>query len=1209
MLLFCFGKEIDMHHFIVGKKGFVLFVIVLLVASGLSISVKTIDSNTLQFNSNDDAGYRKDAGNNIDRSLVLYPGELIDDTPGRGRTGNVSINDLEDWYSFSVCQGQQIVVTVTPTFGYDLNLSLWTNADILMASSNNSGDVPETISYTATYTGYWFMQIKYVYGNETGHYFMDVSINGQNDANSGTDASNTLSGSMFIVPGYYCGYLDMNDPYDFYTFHVSAGQGIHLNLTMKSITYLTDFDLQLYTPNGTLVYEGNQCYADEFNYQADVSGEWSTRVDIFPGWVDVPHPTNWSYYSYGSGAYNLALAIEANGTAPQEPIPQPQITPLAKTFKVANDPTSTKDDFGYLAAIPACNYLDGGKRYLAPIIYTGDSTPTAYYDDPTAFGTVDDTTQYLVDDWNAYLDTYGKTPVQYTVLTDPIEAAADIATRNWASSQTAVVAVDGSRFNDTEKTVLKKTTLLRRKAVVEIIPCDSDKIVSIGGTYGYPMLLGPRWCAVNVSMLGASSAKPSVNAIFPLYIMMAQDWWPCPYDALGDKIDIYQPITRAGLWSAGTDLKGINWSLKITKYAGDRYRFKVTDPDSVINVKITTETPSDLLVFLVDPDGYLRAPDLPAWKGPVNPIHVWNGMNNPAVNPWRTWNPAPHTEFSAEVLHPEKGLWTAIVVPREANGSNVRYTITAKVRNVNPDRADATISAANAAVIASVNHLPLLYVTKTSVPAATQSAFSALGVNTVIFVESNGIGKDVRASLPPIQEDLMTMKDIVDEIKSSPASENYVTVTSLKTGDGFFAPAAMLAAYHGSPVIRVEDAPGNPAGVADRIETWRLWDGDYYHGGRSPGSLPKADQPVNITTLELFLQLIRFVLLNETSLPPFGLDADRYWNEEMYKGLNDYVTDLGLDRDGPEGYCFVAPRDDIYLVLHSTMMGNNSYAGDIPGITPAYSSAVVVRDLLYPALIFANPDKDITTSQLINYFDSNNWWYVVGTGYTSRVVKNIFQSHLRTFEGHCLWDAHLQRMNQGASVMYYTGHGTGGTGLSAQYLQTNYSRFPDQIWWDAWRGYYYDLWKTPRNNGMVWYNPEPPMLYDIIHYKWVDQQMQNLRSNAIFYAATFTGDGDGPLVYLDHGAVCWCGNAGTMNGDALEIQTEVFFEDVMNNGESIGPALSKYIWDFSRDYTTGDPVRLYNQKSLQSSSIPCIYGDPNVVIYSPEWTSPVPVDR
>ena len=52
-----------------------------------------------------------------------------------------------------------------------------------------------------------------------------------------------------------------------------------------------------------------------------------------------------------------------------------------------------------------------------------------------------------------------------------------------------------------------------------------------------------------------------------------------------------------GIWVAGTDIVSPRWTMKITKYAGDRYRFRVTDADSVINAKLTTDDPSDFLVF------------------------------------------------------------------------------------------------------------------------------------------------------------------------------------------------------------------------------------------------------------------------------------------------------------------------------------------------------------------------------------------------------------------------------------------------------------------------------------------------------------------------------------------------------------------------------------------------------------------------------------
>ncbi|MFA5103356.1 MAG: hypothetical protein WC525_09415, partial [Candidatus Thermoplasmatota archaeon] len=981
------------------------------------------------------------------------------------------------------------------------------------------------------------------------------------------------------------------------------------------IAFLADFDLQLYNPSGVLVYEGNEYYDDEFNYPADATGQWSIRVDIFPGWEDCPKPTEWSYYSYGSGAYELTVALEASGGDIPDPIPQPDVTPIAKTYSIATDHESTKDDFVYLAAIPACNYLDGGKRYLAPIIYTGDSTPTAYYDDDTSFGTVDDTTQYLIDDWEDYLTLFGKAPEQYTLPADPIQAAADIAIRDWTSSQTAVVAVDGSDFEDAVKTVLKKTATLKRETkVTEGITNSSMKTIS--GALVYPMFIGPKWCAINVSMYGTGGAQPNVGSILPHFMTKAQDWWPCPYDGEGPKTDMYYPITRMGIWNAEADINSNLWTLTITQYAGDRYRFKVTDADSVINAQVTTTEQADLLVFLVDPEGHLRAPTLPAWNGPVNPIHVWNGFENPEYNPWRQWQPAPHTEFSAEVLHPEKGTWTAIVVPRDTDGPNLKYTLTVDVRTVSEDRADAEISAANAAVIASLNHLPLLYVTPDTVPTATASAFSALGVTNVIFVERGEIGADVRSKLPTVTKDLKTMQEIIDEIKSYPASENYITATSLKTGDGYFAPAAMLAAYHGAPVIRVEDAPdGDPAAVAERIQSWQRWDGDYYHGSRANGHLPHHNAPVEQNRLQLLIMFIKYLLNGNASLlPPLGLDAKRYWNEEMFTYFHNYIDSLGLDREGQEGYALVAPRTDINMEFHSVLNGNNSYAGHIPGITPAYSSNIVIRSVLYPALIFANPGRNVTTSSLMNYPEKNSWRLNDGKtyyAYSSGAVKNTFSSHLRTYDGHTFWKPHLERMNDGASVYYYSGHGTGGSGMSEMYEQTEHSNYPEQVWWDAWRGYMYDNWKMPREviSGNIWFNPEPPNLYDIIHYKWVDQLFQNLRSNAVFYMSCTTGDGDGPLVFLEHGAVIWYGNANTGLCPEADIGDDEVFKLTLVYGESVGVAWSKQVWLHYRDFTTSDNTSMYGPSSMYPiNSIQVIYGDPSLVIYSPEWDAPIPID-
>jgi len=1298
----------------------------------------------LSLEDKDDAGYKRDAGNEISRAFILYPNEMIDDWPGRGRTGKLSSSDTQDWYSFSVCNGQNIVITLTPPSGFDYDLALWDFDTLERASSSNSGSTIESINFLADKTGTWYMQIKYISGSGIGQYSFTISLNGQNDANTGNDAGDDFAGATLLSNvGIFYGFLDMNDEEDWYKFNVNADQGIHFKLAMKQTAFYSDFDISLYNPSGEMVHRETYYYDDELLYPADAPGLWRIKINIFPGYTDIPNPTEWDYWTYGSGVYKLEFILESSAPAPPGPIPQPQITPIAHTFKVANDPNSNKDDFGYLASIPACNYLEGGMRYLAPIVYTGDNTPTNW------FGTVEDTTNYLLDDWNTYLNMMGKTPVIYNVPSDPVQAAAQIATSNWASSDLAVVAVDGSDYKDTATTVLHRTRTLRRNAEVETIPNDSDKIMKIGDSYVYPMFIGPKWGAINVSIYGSnipSSITPSLIELFPKFMSLANDWWP-----VNDNVprnDIYYGVTTAGVWAAGVNSITGDWDLKITKYACHRYKIKINDADSVLKATVTTTTPSDLLVLLVDPEGHIRAPDYPDWNGgEINPIHGWNGMDtgDPAYScdPFRAWNPEPLTEFSAEVLHPEKGYWTAIVVPRNAQGSSsIRYTISGEIRKLNSKRVDATISAANAAVIASQEHVPLLYVKENEIPAATQNALTTLGVNKVIFVERNQIGSSVRDDLPTIEADLKTMKEIIDYIKDYPSSENYITITSLKTGDGYFAPSAMLAAYHGSPVLRIEEASTeigdtgigsgniivgiingnaygmdastgeiiwsypsgwtpqdplsldkqtddkiylgstndmifclegssgdiiwnyptgdiettsagnlesslyldladstaicldsstgevhealpiksviNPAGMANRIDTWELWGGDYYHGNRAPGHLPIHTEPLSpMGPGKLLLELLKYLLSGgeQGELPPLGMDAKRYWNEEMYNGVHDWIKSYGLDLEGQEAYAIVAPRKDIRLELHSVMIGNNSYAGHIPGETPALSADQIVRSILYPALIYANPNRDVTTTQFMNYPDGDTWKTNDGVNhavYSTREVKKAFMSHNRIFDGHCLWDAHLERINDGASVMYYSGHGTGGSGISGQYTQTDFSVYPDQIWYDAWRGYMYDNWKTPRENGRRWYNPEPPNLYDIIHYKYVDQLMENLRSLAVFYMSCSTAQQFAPLVYLEHGAVTWYGNAGSGLCPEADLQDDELFKDTMINGLSVGKAFSKQVWLHYRDFTTSDPTSMYGPSSVYGgegvTTIQCIYGDPELIVYSPEWTSPTPID-
>ncbi|MEA2054230.1 MAG: hypothetical protein U9O96_03810, partial [Candidatus Thermoplasmatota archaeon] len=179
-----------------------------------------------------DIGYNVDAGGNVLKSLPIYVGEPVDQSvPGRGRIGTLDPggNDEDDWYSFSVCEGQSIQVLLSSSEDYDFELA-------------DTGATPVGHSYTADVSGTYFIHIFANEGAGTGDYTISITLVGQNDAGSGKDAGNTIGTAMSISSGSYFGYLDAYDWEDWYSFNANTGQGIKVTLECPS---KTDFDVHL----------------------------------------------------------------------------------------------------------------------------------------------------------------------------------------------------------------------------------------------------------------------------------------------------------------------------------------------------------------------------------------------------------------------------------------------------------------------------------------------------------------------------------------------------------------------------------------------------------------------------------------------------------------------------------------------------------------------------------------------------------------------------------------------------------------------------------------------------------------------------------------------------------------------------------------------------------------------------------------------------
>jgi len=467
--------------------------------------------------SHKDIGYNSDAGDTILKSFIVYVGEPVDETiPGRGRTATLdpSSGDDEDWYRFEACQGQ----TITASADGGMNIEL-----------KDSSANPFTNGGTATASGYYYLRI---FGS-SGDYSFTVTLGGQNDGNKGSDAGNNINNAMSITPGTYPGYMSYYDQEDWYSFSANSGQGIFVDLESPD---KSDYDVYLYNPAGEEVHSARYYSDDHLEYPADASGTWKIKICMFPGWDESKWPDN--YFLYGSGPYELTLSVGGSAQSPPGPIPQPDVIPVAQTFTIANDPNSNEDEYAFLAAVPNAVYKQGGKQYVSPVVYTGDSSTTHW------FGTADDTTTYLLNDWQTYLDRHGYIPNVIEVDKDPVKAAANLALSSFEKADTAVIAVDGSKFFDDWNTIIDEDASLNVKS--QTTTAKPEDLKEIAGYQAMQMWIGKDWGAMTIYAFGSNC--PSVGCITPRFELGTEEDWPHPYDGPGDNTNIYFPIAIPGLY-------------------------------------------------------------------------------------------------------------------------------------------------------------------------------------------------------------------------------------------------------------------------------------------------------------------------------------------------------------------------------------------------------------------------------------------------------------------------------------------------------------------------------------------------------------------------------------------------------------------------------------------------------------------------------------
>jgi hypothetical protein len=833
--------------------------------------------------------------------------------------------------------------------------------------------------------------------------------------------------------------------------------------------------------------------------------------------------------------------------------------------------------YNYLACIPSAVYHANG-IHVSPVLYDN----------------LDNTAEYLLRDWKKYLGMYDLAGKTYyvgvspevgeefeeilqsgeiiTLPNDPVQVAAEMAKANWEKSELAILAIDGSGFSDSLAPIVSYVDTLTPKHVTTVIP--KVTIPQIFAFNGKLLDVGPEW---GIIVINSTELLPWREAGYYLYNPKAEI-------LLGDVSAHSYPVTMPGTWTVfGLTPSTMKGKLTATLHAGKRLTIPVTDSNITLTVKLRTEKPTKLQLFLIDPDGNVRGPERPEWAGGNPPLYVPSDF-------WGELPVLPSCEKEAEVNNPIEGNWTAIV-STQFEDEIIPFELKATARVYDEERMKAASAATNAAVIASLLHAPLLYLKSDEMPGATLGAIEKLGVKRAILVD-RGIFRGRIDGLEIIP--LRTMGQILKYIDKL-RKENYVVITSLASAEGFFAPASLLAAYHGAPVLCMQDASQNPYDVADRIWNYYTYFSPYYYGSLQfmyPMYLPSISYalllpmllnpeflsslrllPSMVTNVvEMFVELEMPLPTKALTLLTAGLDQDLRWMAELHHKTLSWIN-ASLDSEGNEAFAIVSPTDDIRLVIERILSGSKSICGRFPGVTPEKDASYISRSILYPALIWANPHPLTASTSLLGYahgaravLDTK----ISGEIYQSEEIRDLLSSNYE-FDPHITWNATRDRLNEGVCFHLHSSHGVAGSGCVFH---------PHENWGmgdkgDAWREY---EWWT-RNEDGEYGSPENPdanhdgrvmaedssmgVHCEYIRDKHIDEELRNLHSALIFHFSCALAAKRIPLMYMDHGAVL-CYHSETTSLAAMASWSHVHVLRDVINGLSVGTAQPKYL--IGRDF-------------------------------------------
>lgn len=236
-----------------------------------------------------DMGIGRDAGDSFEEASLISVGS------GTGKLDNF---DRTDYYKISVSSGQMVSAGMTPPSGANFDLDVYDPHTGSANSSHNLGDETDAVAYTATASGYLYIQVGWKSG--AGTYSMTVTSDHQDDMGTGGDAGYDFDTAALISSSITdTGYIDESDPADLYKIYVGSGQATSVFMTPPSGA---DFDLWIWGSGYPMAQASLDLYSDASLFRIPGAWESVATTATIPGYCYILVMRH-----NGSGTYSMEV--------------------------------------------------------------------------------------------------------------------------------------------------------------------------------------------------------------------------------------------------------------------------------------------------------------------------------------------------------------------------------------------------------------------------------------------------------------------------------------------------------------------------------------------------------------------------------------------------------------------------------------------------------------------------------------------------------------------------------------------------------------------------------------------------------------------------------------------------------------------------------------------------------------------------------------